>query len=58
MINKHDVTGDGMLNFNEFKAIFFNNKELEEDGFETCFEETTDGSASGAAAQHQAKQLV
>ena len=57
MINKHDVTGDGMLNFNEFKAIFFNNKELEEDGFETCFEETADGSASGAA-QHQVKESV
>ena len=34
MIQKHDVTGDGMLNFDEFRAIFFNNQELvEEDDF-------------------------
>ena len=29
MITKHDVNGDGALNFAEFKAIFFDNKELE-----------------------------
>ena len=29
MITKHDVNGDGALNFSEFKAIFFDNKELE-----------------------------
>ena len=50
MINKHDVTGDGMLNFNEFKAIFFNNKELEEDGFDSCFEDSTDRPASASGA--------
>ena len=31
MIKKHDLTGDGCLNFNEFKAIFFNGQELEDD---------------------------
>jgi len=30
MILKHDRTGDGMLNFDEFKAIFFGGKELDD----------------------------
>ncbi len=31
MIQKHDVTGDGMLNFEEFRAIFFKDQEIEDD---------------------------
>ena len=31
MITQHDRTGDGMLNFQEFKAIFFGGKEFEND---------------------------
>ena len=30
MIAQHDRTGDGMLNFQEFKAIFFGGKEIED----------------------------
>ena len=30
MIVQHDKTGDGCLNFQEFKAIFFGGKEIEE----------------------------
>jgi Ca2+-binding EF-hand superfamily protein len=30
MIAQHDKTGDGMLSFEEFKAIFFHGKEMEE----------------------------
>jgi len=30
MITQHDKTGDGMLNFSEFKAIFFDGKEIDE----------------------------
>jgi len=35
MIVQHDRTGDGMLSFVEFRAIFFDGKELdvEEDEF-------------------------
>jgi len=31
MIKTHDKTGDGMLAFHEFKSIFFEGKEMEED---------------------------
>ena len=31
MIQQHDQTGDGCLNFNEFKNIFFEGKEIEDD---------------------------
>ena len=27
MIAQHDITGDGMLNFEEFKAIFFGGRD-------------------------------
>ena len=27
MVAQHDITGDGMLNFDEFKAIFFGGRE-------------------------------
>ena len=30
MIAQHDRTGDGMLNFQEFKAIFFGGKEIDD----------------------------
>ena len=30
IIKKHDITGDGQLDFKEFKAIFFEGKELED----------------------------
>ena len=30
MITQHDRTGDGMLNFQEFKAIFFGGKEMDD----------------------------
>ena len=30
MIVQHDKTGDGMLSFEEFKAIFFDNKDIED----------------------------
>lgn len=33
MIVQHDKTGDGCLNFEEFKAIFFGGKDAEEDFF-------------------------
>ncbi len=41
MIQKHDCTGDGMLNFDEFKAIFFNNQEIEDDDVTQNSEQTT-----------------
>jgi len=31
IIKRHDVTGDGQLDFSEFKAIFFEGKELEDE---------------------------
>ena len=34
MILQHDKTGDGCLSFAEFKSIFFNDKELEDDPFD------------------------
>ena len=31
IMNKHDRTGDGCLSFDEFKMIFFDGRELQED---------------------------
>lgn len=31
IINKHDLTGDGCLSFDEFKSIFFGDQDLDDE---------------------------
>ena len=48
IITKHDRTGDGCLSFDEFKMIFFDGKELEDQLHDSPF--GADGPE--VAAQH------
>lgn len=48
IITKHDRTGDGCLSFDEFKMIFFDGKELEDQPVDSPF--GADGPE--VAAQH------